>query len=412
MGCNAWNHPPSCDCGWGGDTGGGGGGGGFAIQDRPLPLGSGRWGRYEVARLDSYTIPNARCPMCGAKVFFYRSEYDGRVYFDPPLGPPWPKHPCMDNPSRTSRGRTGNRSSSASAKPTPSGGSLRNVQEEDLDTGPNDADVLDAMRRSGWHPLLSLKVRRVGRWQILEGFDPIEKHRCQIFTEGHFDECAPTFVRIDEPGRITCSVEQVQGRKSGNIHIAQSRGWFGVSSVVEARVAKAARAGDLEAMRHYAQSCTYRHLGQDNRISDVAKFVDLKAGLHWFKKAAKNGSEVAELEHAYLLDVIDHDVLLRRWRRANPNRPISSAPEAIRTPLVGTLAHAVCLRAAERLERLSALLSRRKQSGKDWMDDYYVRGMRPSEEYLEAVVKRTHAPRLRKAITAFLKKTSVPPFQA
>jgi hypothetical protein len=30
-------------------------------------------------------------------VIFYRSPYDGRVFFDPPLGPPWPKHPCTNN---------------------------------------------------------------------------------------------------------------------------------------------------------------------------------------------------------------------------------------------------------------------------------------------------------------------------
>ncbi|MDO8261483.1 MAG: hypothetical protein Q7T50_08410, partial [Candidatus Magasanikbacteria bacterium] len=31
----------------------------------------------------------------GEKVFFYRSPFNGSVYFDD-LGPPWPKHPCMD----------------------------------------------------------------------------------------------------------------------------------------------------------------------------------------------------------------------------------------------------------------------------------------------------------------------------
>lgn len=42
---------------------------------------------------ESYTIPNARCPVCGAAVFFYQSPNGGRVFFDE-LGPPWPKHPC------------------------------------------------------------------------------------------------------------------------------------------------------------------------------------------------------------------------------------------------------------------------------------------------------------------------------
>lgn len=45
----------------------------------------------------SYVNPNARCPVCGCAVYFYQSPYGGRVFFDE-LGPPWPKHPCTDNP--------------------------------------------------------------------------------------------------------------------------------------------------------------------------------------------------------------------------------------------------------------------------------------------------------------------------
>ena len=45
----------------------------------------------------SYVNPNACCPVCGASVYFYQSPYGGRVFFDE-LGPPWPKHPCTDNP--------------------------------------------------------------------------------------------------------------------------------------------------------------------------------------------------------------------------------------------------------------------------------------------------------------------------
>lgn len=46
--------------------------------------------------LASYTIPNAKCPECGAAVFFCQFSNGGRVFFDE-LGPPWPKHPCTDN---------------------------------------------------------------------------------------------------------------------------------------------------------------------------------------------------------------------------------------------------------------------------------------------------------------------------
>lgn len=84
MGCNAWNHPSDCDCGWGGDTGGGYG------QD-PLP-------RRSIGLSDGFINPNAQCPVCGDPVFYYESENGGKVWFDE-LGPPWPKHPCMTTKS-------------------------------------------------------------------------------------------------------------------------------------------------------------------------------------------------------------------------------------------------------------------------------------------------------------------------
>jgi hypothetical protein len=104
MGCNAWNHPSNCNCGWGGDTGGGGRPAfGAASMMRAIRIPDGLdWSRGRMPRYESYVNPNARCPVCGADVFFYQSPHGGRVFFDPPLGPPWPKHPCTD--SYVSRG--------------------------------------------------------------------------------------------------------------------------------------------------------------------------------------------------------------------------------------------------------------------------------------------------------------------
>lgn len=79
MSCNGNNHKPGCKCGWGG-----------VFYGLGIGLGENYWGRSE-----SYTNPNARCPNCFARVYFYRSPDGGSVYFDD-LGPPWPKHPCMD----------------------------------------------------------------------------------------------------------------------------------------------------------------------------------------------------------------------------------------------------------------------------------------------------------------------------
>lgn len=93
MGCNAWNHPSDCNCGWGGDTGGRG----YHVSLAGVQLADGQlWNTSLRPKLDSYVDPNALCPVCGAKVFFYQSEAGGRVFFDK-LGPPWPKHPCTDS---------------------------------------------------------------------------------------------------------------------------------------------------------------------------------------------------------------------------------------------------------------------------------------------------------------------------
>lgn len=40
--------------------------------------------------------PNASCPVCGQRVWFFRNENGGCAYFDE-VGWPWPKHPCMDS---------------------------------------------------------------------------------------------------------------------------------------------------------------------------------------------------------------------------------------------------------------------------------------------------------------------------
>lgn len=87
MGCNAWNHSAGCDCGWGGATGGGGG---MRIFDGAM------WTASRKAEYHSYVNPNAFCPVCNQRVFFYQSPYGGRVFFDS-LGPPWPKHWCTDS---------------------------------------------------------------------------------------------------------------------------------------------------------------------------------------------------------------------------------------------------------------------------------------------------------------------------
>lgn len=84
MGCNAWNHPPGCLCNFAG------GNRGYI----PPPNSGFRWVSGE-----NYAYPNAKCPRCGQLVFFIRPDLGGAVYFDE-IGPPWPRHPCMDTDPR------------------------------------------------------------------------------------------------------------------------------------------------------------------------------------------------------------------------------------------------------------------------------------------------------------------------
>lgn len=117
MSCNGNNHRPGCNCGWGGIFYGLG----IGLEDN-------YWYRSE-----NYTNPNARCPRCYAWVYFYRSPDGGSVYFDD-LGPPWPKHPCMD-----------------AGKKSLLPGIIRNVLERPL------------WATEGWHPMQcdSIEIHKV-----------------------------------------------------------------------------------------------------------------------------------------------------------------------------------------------------------------------------------------------------------
>lgn len=90
--CNAYNHPPGCTCGWGGE---GHLGQTFNVpvpaMIRAAPV---RW------EGEDFTHPTT-CPECGASVFFIRHN-GGSVWVDA-LGWPWPKHGCFDKPNESTR---------------------------------------------------------------------------------------------------------------------------------------------------------------------------------------------------------------------------------------------------------------------------------------------------------------------
>lgn len=113
--CNAQNHRPGCNCGWGGGYHAGGYGGGRAdgVGGINFRIADGRiWSRPGALTCESFTNPNALCPVCGASVYFYQSPHGGRVFFDD-LGPPWPKHACTTQAYIPSPRRAGTRIAAA-----------------------------------------------------------------------------------------------------------------------------------------------------------------------------------------------------------------------------------------------------------------------------------------------------------
>lgn len=123
------NHYASCTCGWCLNLGG---------RRRSGVLYSSGGSPAAFRTYESFTNPNATCPVCGAAVFFYQSPSGGRVFFDE-LGPPWPKHPCTD------------------AAPPALGSRMPPARTDDP----------PAWLRSDWTPVILQNSRMVGQWHVI-----------------------------------------------------------------------------------------------------------------------------------------------------------------------------------------------------------------------------------------------------
>jgi hypothetical protein len=164
--CNAWNHSRDCNCGWGGV-------GHLGPRDN---FGRDGWVgiKFKTYRevLIGATTPNARCPVCGAKVFFYQSPFGGRVFFDE-LGPPWQKHPCT-------------------SKIRQSMAVIRIVVEVGIGTR-----LPPPVLRDGWMPFLCEILKSVATEsdiQKLEGW--LDGERKTFYVKGNqFSEGAPFFLK-------------------------------------------------------------------------------------------------------------------------------------------------------------------------------------------------------------------------
>lgn len=118
---------------------------------------------------DSISNPNASCPVCGERVFFYQNSHGSRVFFDHP-GPPWPKHPCTDNfvaNPKTVKART------TSDKPT-----IQNVSD-------------------GWITLTFKRVKTEDAWHVLY-FETVDENtflRILVTERLEISKALPTYMR-------------------------------------------------------------------------------------------------------------------------------------------------------------------------------------------------------------------------
>ncbi len=90
-----FNHYSNCPCGWCVKFGRARARFRFDAEERNARVILRELGYREGSFVSCFVNPNARCPICKERVFFYANVFGSRVFFDN-LGRPWKKHPCTD----------------------------------------------------------------------------------------------------------------------------------------------------------------------------------------------------------------------------------------------------------------------------------------------------------------------------
>lgn len=144
----------------------------------------------QVINHDSYTNPHARCPKCGEEVFYYQSASGGRVFFDE-LGPPWPKHPCTDNPN-------------ISKKVIISSSNKKHGNTEGKKYG---------WQKAGWEPFYTLKIEQVHNDKYLSCHGLYKGKEIVIYIKNKvsFDRSSPIHLRIRDNESYDMSTISVVG---------------------------------------------------------------------------------------------------------------------------------------------------------------------------------------------------------
>lgn len=257
------NHYDDCTCGWCWKTSSS-----DATDNWPRWDRGPRWPSLR-ASFDTYTDPNARCPVCGEAVFFYRSPYDGRVFFDE-LGPPWPKHPCTD----TQRG--------AVQKFVPATNHRQTQYQWQL---------------LGWEPVILEEIKKVKDWALLK-LRPIASGKGGYIMRvmPWRDDIAvglPTHIKpLDAFGIGRISILRITPHGEVILKAILAHRVF---SACEYQVLKKARKDAPDSVAQIAEA-TYKswEIAQEGGVIRYPAFVDFRIAKNWLAKSLALGSREAE----------------------------------------------------------------------------------------------------------------------
>ena len=146
-------------------------GGGSGQRYAPAPVQS-KPRQDPFYRYESFVNPHATCPVCGAEVFYYEAPNGGRVYFDA-LGPPWPKHPCTDNPAVAAVGR-----GASSTRGVPDG-TTAIVSNRPIGDGSQPRNY--PWQGQGWMPLPASQVEPILKGYFLKIRGLFERQEITLF---------------------------------------------------------------------------------------------------------------------------------------------------------------------------------------------------------------------------------------
>lgn len=163
--------------------------------------GSARW----FAKSENFVDPNAYCPVCGAKVFYYENSSGSRVFFND-LGWPWPKHGCTDNPA----------SQSGTIKPTTISGRIRRSAFA------NEITLFELVECEESNGIFSAKFQNIAKCLITYTLHlPVADLKTQDWTEKDFRD-APSFFVRRFPDQIFVKFMSVRKSVIGRIFVPRA----------------------------------------------------------------------------------------------------------------------------------------------------------------------------------------------